>query len=137
MILTNDQIGTIARLLGARIEQIGADTLLHIGGGSSTTPQVVMTISALANGSTVLSAQTVHGYFELHNLTRFVPVDPDEVIFVAEEGSRMSGLVVGGTGACSLFANVERSSLSADFATLEPTLLLAAMQLGLAENFAA
>lgn len=134
MILSNEQIAAITRLLGARHEQNGADTLLHIGGGSSTTPSVVMTISPLTTGTTILSAQTVHGYFELHNLTRYVPVEPDEVIFVAENGEHISGLVVGATGACSLFANVSRGIISGDFTTLEPSLLLAAMQLGLAEN---
>ena len=58
-------------------------------------------------------------------------------IFVAEEGERISGLVVGSAGTCSLFANVHRSTLAADFSSLEPALLLAAMQLGLAENISA
>ena len=62
-----------------------------------------------------------------------VPVEPDEMIFVAEDGGKISGLVVGRNGACSLFANVERSLISADLSTLEPSLLLAAMQLGLTE----
>lgn len=135
--LTNEQIADVARILGARLELNGPDTLLYIGGGESSAPPVVMTVSSVAPGLTILSAQTVHGYFELHDLSRFVPVDPDEVIFVAEEGNRISGLVVGATGTCSLFANVARATISADFATLEPALLLAAMQLGLAENITA
>lgn len=134
MTLTNEQIAEIARILGASLEQNGPDALLHIGGGEGATHPVVMTISTIGTDATLLSAQTVHGYFELHNMVRFVPVDPDEVIFVAEEGDRISGLVVGATGTCSLFSNVTRANLSADFTTLDPALLLAAMQLGLAEN---
>lgn len=134
MIITSDNIDTIARILGAKKELNGPETLLTIGGATSATGTVVLTITALADGGTVISAQTVHGYFELHAATRYVPVEPDEVIFIAEEGERISGLVVGATAACSLFANVHRSTLTADFTTLEPALLLAAMQLGLAEN---
>ncbi|HVK38387.1 MAG TPA: hypothetical protein VNA88_07650 [Candidatus Kapabacteria bacterium] len=134
--LTDESIQQIARLLEARQESLGADTLLHVGeraGGSV----VVLTLASLADESTVLSAQTVHGYFELHGVQRFVPVEPGEIIFVAETGDRISGLVVGREGTCSLFANVDRRTLSADFASIEPSLLLAAMQLGLAENIPA
>jgi hypothetical protein len=134
--LSSDIIDAVAKILNARREQNGAETILFVGAGTET-PSIVLTLTALANDSMVLSAQTVHGYFELHGVTRYVPVEPDEVIFVAEEGERISGLVAGAAGTCSLFANVHRGTITADFGTLEPALLLAAMQLGLAENISA
>ena len=134
--LTSETIDDIVKILNARREQNGAETICYIGDGSAT-PSIVLMLTSLDEGIVVLSAQTVHGYFELHNVIRFVPVEPDEVIFVAEEGDRISGLVVGAGGTCSLFANVHRRTLTADFAALEPALLLAAMQLGLAENVSA
>ena len=129
-------IAAITQLLEARLETPGSETVLHVGereGGSL----VVLTMSSLGDGAAVLSAQTVHGYFELHNVGRYVPVEPGEIIFVSEEGDKISGLVIGREGTCSLFANVDRRTLSADFVTIEPALLLAAMQLGLAENIPA
>jgi hypothetical protein len=134
--LSSEVIDVVARILGARREQNGGETILYVGAGTAT-PSIVLTLTALAGDSMVLSAQTVHGYFELHNVSRYVPVEPDEVIFVAEEGDRISGLVVGAAGTCSLFANVHRGTIAADFGSLEPALLLAAMQLGLAENISA
>jgi hypothetical protein len=134
--LTADTIKQIALLLEARQESLGADTLLHVGEREGASP-VVLTIASLSDGSTVLSAQTVHGYFELHDVGRYVPVETGEIIFVSETGDRISGLVVGREGTCSLFANVDKGTLSADFTTIEPPLLLAAMQLGLAENIPA
>lgn len=136
MKLTSESIDGIAKILNARQEQNGAETVCFIGAGGAT-PSIVMTMTVLEDETVILSAQTVHGYFELHNVVRYVPVEPDEVIFVAEEGDRISGLVVGAGGNCSLFANVHRTTLTADFASLEPSLLLAAMQLGLAENVSA
>jgi hypothetical protein len=130
--LSSQSIETIASTLGARIERSGTDTVLYIGRDQAS-PAIVLTVTFLNDGNAVLSAQTIHGYFELHNVDQFVLVEPDEVIFVAEEGGRISGLVVGREATCSLFANVDRSTLSADFTTLEPALLLAAMQLGLVE----
>jgi hypothetical protein len=132
---TNEDIESIAGILEAKKDSIGQETVLYIGSGRSA-PPVVLTLTNLAGDHDLVSAQTVHGYFELHNIGRFVPVEPGEVIFVSEEENRISGLVVGKEGTCSLFANVDRAALSADFTTLEPALLLAAMQLGLAENIA-
>lgn len=134
--LTADSLEELSTVLGARREQLGNESILTIGDGG-TAPAIVLTISFIGSEIVVLSAQTVHGYFELHHVARAVPVETGEVIFVAEEGERISGLVVGREGTCSLFSNVSRSTLSADFTTLEPPLLLAAMQLGLAENIPA
>jgi hypothetical protein len=131
--LTQDTVDNIAQILGARRENVGSEILLYVGAGD-VTPAIVLTLSMLESGSVVLSAQTVHGYFELHDVQRFVPVEPGEIIFVAEEGNRVSGLVVGREGTCSLFANVHRAIISADLTALEPSLILAAMQLGLTEH---
>lgn len=133
MKLTQDTVDNIAQILGARRENVGSEILLYVGAGN-VTPAIVLTLSMVESESVVLSAQTVHGYFELHDVQRFVPVEPDEIIFVAEEGNRVSGLVVGREGTCSLFANVHKAIISADLTTLEPALILAAMQLGLTEH---
>ncbi len=135
MKLIND-LESISKLLRAHLERVGGETVLSIGAGGAT-PSIVLTVTELDNGLALLSAQTVHGYFELHNVQRYVGIETGEVIFVAEEGEKISGLVVGCEGNCSLFANVRRAILSADLAAIEPSLLLAAMQLGLAENIPA
>lgn len=132
MELQREQINQLATLLSAELTTNDSEYVLRIGGGEGG-PAIVLSISFLQNQSVVLSAQTSYGYFELHGVARMVPVEPDEVIFVTEDGQKVSGLVVGRNGACSLFANVERSLISADLSTIEPALLLAAMQLGLTE----
>ena len=78
-------------------------------------------------------AQTQHGYFELHSCTGFMVFEPDELIFVSEQNDLISGLVIGKQCTCSMFTNVRRSNLSADFTELDPRLLMSAMQLSVAE----
>jgi hypothetical protein len=78
-------------------------------------------------------AQTQHGYFELHDCTAFLVFEPDELIFVSANETHISGLVVGKQCTCSMFTNVRRSNLSADFAEIDPRLLMSAMQLSVAE----
>lgn len=136
MNFSTDSIDAIAGILGAQHERNSSESILSFG-TSTGTASIVLTLTTLSDNTIIISAQTIHGYFELHSVSRYVPVEPDEVIFIAEEGERISGLVVGATGTCSLFANVHRSAMTADFGILEPALLLAAMQLGLAENITA
>jgi hypothetical protein len=78
-------------------------------------------------------AQTQHGYFELHDCTAFLIFEPDELIFVSAGATHVSGLVVGKQCTCSMFTNVRRSNLSADFAEIDPRLLMSAMQLSVTE----
>ena len=132
MPLRREQIKELSVLLSAEHKVNDHDDILRIGGGESG-PAIVLTLSFLQDSNVVISAQTSYGYFELHNVEQMIPIEPDEVIFASDAGDRISGLVVSRSGACSLFANVDRSLLSADLATLEPALLLAAMQLGLTE----
>ncbi|MBL7998860.1 MAG: hypothetical protein JNL32_09505 [Candidatus Kapabacteria bacterium] len=83
---------------------------------------------------TVITAQTQHGYFEIHHCVGFVVVEPDEVIFISHHNDNVSSLVVGSQCTCSLFANINRAIFSSDFATLDPSVLMAAMQLSLTEQ---
>ena len=130
--LRREQIKELAALLSAEHGLTDSDNVLRIGGGESG-PAIVLTISFLQDSTVVISAQTSYGYFELHNVHQMISVEPDEVIFASEGEDRISGLVVSRNGACSLFANVDRAYLSADLGTLDPALLLSAMQLGLTE----
>jgi hypothetical protein len=84
--------------------------------------------------TTIVSAQTHQGYVELHDVTGLLPIEPDEVMFIAKRDDRFSSLVVGASGTCSQFANIRPSLLRADLNDLNPAALMAALQLSLAEN---
>lgn len=82
----------------------------------------------------LVSVQTHHGYYELHNPKAFFTFEPDEVIFIAFDKEKASCIIVGKNCACSVFSNVSRGLMGADFTKLDPPALLAAMQLSLAET---
>ncbi|MCO6466253.1 MAG: hypothetical protein J5I53_06535, partial [Bradyrhizobiaceae bacterium] len=82
----------------------------------------------------VVSVQTSQGYLELHDVTGVLSIEPDEVLFIARHGDRFDSLVVGSRCTCSQFGNVRSSLLGTDFTTLDPAMLMAAMQLSLAEG---
>ena len=116
-------------LLAAKLEIVGTDATFDInreGEGS----RLLLSFFEVED-QLILSAQTAHGYFEIHNIAGYVVVEPDEVIFFGGEPNSVSGLIVGRQGSCSLFANVERQLLEAEPSKLAPPQMLAAMQLGL------
>ena len=84
--------------------------------------------------SLVASAQTHQGYVELHDITGYLTIEPDEIMFVAKQGDRFSSLVVGKSCTCSQFGNIQASLLKGDLTELDPALLMAAMQSSLAET---
>lgn len=82
----------------------------------------------------LVSIQTQQGYYELHDITHYLVFEPDEVIFVQSSGEYMSCIIVGGESVCSLFSNIRREILNTDFSTLDPAVLMSAMQLSLTEK---
>ena len=83
--------------------------------------------------STIVSAQNNQGYFELHNCTSYMIFEPNEIIFIEASTTSISTLTISNEANLSMFANINRRLLHSDLASLEPPLLLSAMQLSLIE----
>jgi hypothetical protein len=82
----------------------------------------------------LVSVQSVHGYLELHNITQFIVFEPDEIIFIRDDDKHLSSLVVGREATASLYSNINREMLKHDYSELDPSVLLAAMQLAIADS---
>ena len=97
----------------------------------------VHTDADLGDGSrgTIVSAHTHQGYLELHGVTAYLCIEPDEVMFISRRGDTFSSLVVGTSCTCSLFSSVRADLVTQDLASLHPASLMAAMQLSIAESF--
>ena len=72
----------------------------------------------------IISAQTMHGYYELHNIIDYIVFEPDEIIFISKDKDFLSCLIVGSNGSCSLFSNINRSILTTDFSKLPTSEIL-------------
>lgn len=83
---------------------------------------------------TMVSVHTHQGYLELHDVSAYLCIEPDEVMFVAKGATAFSSIVVGRTCTASLFSNIRTSVLRSDLTELDPAVLMAAMQLSLAES---
>lgn len=136
-----EDIRSMSAILGVEAHETDGEFLFTLS-NPNTRQSLTLNVSNhvdVGDGSqaALVIAQTQHGYFELHSCTGFMVFEPDELIFVSENGDLISGLIVGKQCTCSMFTNVRRGNLSADFTELDPRLLMSAMQLSVAESLLA
>jgi len=88
------------------------------------------------NGSKInlASVQTSFGYFELHNFSKIILVEPNEIAFLQYDTQKLNCLIVGKNCTCSLYSNIQREIIKHNFAELDSALLLSALQLALFEE---
>ncbi len=82
----------------------------------------------------MVSVQTRYGYYELHGISSVIFFEPDEVIFIRNDKTYLSCLIIGSECSCSLYSNIRIDLIKSDFSELHPAVLLSAMQLSITEN---
>ncbi len=136
---TNGDIDSIDNILGSKAQEF-EDTWTWKLHNPATNQSIVFTIYNCVempdkNINTIISVQTNHGYFELHHCTHFLLFEPDEVIFIEANESKISSLIIGKECTCSMYCNIARDLLRVDITELPAPLLLSVMQMSLAESF--
>ncbi|MEZ4702452.1 MAG: hypothetical protein R2834_19120 [Rhodothermales bacterium] len=83
----------------------------------------------------LVSVYTAGSFLQLQGCTGFIASEElGEVIFVARQAGRTSGLVVERQAGASLFSNVDERLLSTDFEKLPPEMIMSSVALSLAET---
>lgn len=84
--------------------------------------------------SVLISVYTENAHLQLQNCSYFIISEMlTEAIFVSETENTISGLIISKSGDCSLYSNVEKSLLKADYSKLESEKLISAIALSLTE----
>ena len=137
-IFTKDDYNRISGLLGSEpdvFEQCRTWNLSNPATRLNLVFSIYNNVDMAGTPGTILSVQSHHGYYELHNCTGYIIFPPDEVIFLNSTDDSVSCLTVGKQCSCSVFSNIKKEILSRDITTLEPALLLAAMQTSITGSF--
>ena len=83
----------------------------------------------------LVSVTTPHAFLQLHGCTGFISSQElGEVIFVARQAGRTSGLVVEREAFSSLYAHVNERLLSTDFEKLPPEMIMSSVALSMTET---
>ncbi len=133
-----EEIESISKMLGTNHEEFARGWSWKLT-NPHTKQSLVFTVYNDAqlsheNAGSLISVQTQHGYFELHDCSGFLLFEPDEIIFIHKTETKLSCLIIGRECNCSMFSNISRDVLSADFSEIDSPVLLAAMQLSLTES---
>ena len=82
----------------------------------------------------LISIQTQYGYYELHNIEKYMFFEPDEVIFISSTSEHLSCLTIGRQSVCSLFSTIKKEILNKEISELDTAVLMAAMQLSITDT---
>lgn len=133
----SEKIKKISAILGVEPDKYDDSWIWKLTSPDTKKPLVCTLYHNIENDSkklSLISVQTQHGYYEMHNISDLLIFEPDEVIFINKKSEKISCLILGKEGSCSLFSNIDKNLISADFAELNPALLLSAMQLSITES---
>lgn len=135
---TNDDIEKIDEILNTKAQNNGNNWTWRVS-NSETNQSFVISIYnnvSLHNNDdiSIISIQTKQGYYELHDCFAYLVFEEDEIIFIQASEKYVSCLVISKQGTCSMYSNINRDILNADFSKLDPAILMSAMQLSLTEN---
>ena len=137
MIFTKDDIEQISKTLGTEPQ---TEINSYVWNVLNTNNRQKLIVSLYNNvdfkscKGALVSVQSAHGYFELHNISNFLVFEHDELIFIRHETDNISTLVVGREATCSLYSDISRDLLKHDLTELDPPVLLSAMQIAIIDS---
>ncbi len=130
----------IAEVLQAQVKERGNTfrmVLDHAESGQRLSLEIFpeMKMGKGKGKGTLISVYTSSSHLQLHYCTGYVMSESlGEVIFVAENHGRVTGLIIVKDAGCSFFANVDAATLSCDFMKLAPEVMPTAITLSVAEE---
>ena len=87
------------------------------------------------NEDNLVSLYSENSHLQLQSCRYFIISNMlEEIIFYTESENKISGLIISKKGDCSLYANVDKSILAADFMNLNSEKLLSAVALSVIES---
>lgn len=136
-IFTNDDINSISNILQLESKPYQNAWSWQLKNNENNQSLLFTIYNNVELGSehfgSLISVQTQHGYYELHDCSCFMIFEPDEIIFINDSSERVSCLIIGKNCTCSMYSNIDKKILNADFSALDPAVLLSAMQLSITE----
>ncbi|MEP7145999.1 MAG: hypothetical protein ABI792_03205 [bacterium] len=87
------------------------------------------------NGFYLISVYTNNTHLQLQSCVSLIVSEMlEEMIFISEAESTVSGLIVSKQGDCALYANVDKKILRSDFSELNSEKLLSAIALSISDT---
>jgi len=128
----------IAETLGAELE-LGESSAKFLISNNEEKRQVILEIYSsveyVDDTGNMLIIHTGTSHMQMHNCLGYVASEMlNEVAFISESAGNLSGVIVEKGAGITIYTNVNKNLLTADFTTLSPEVLMAGISLSLADH---
>lgn len=131
---TRNNLKTIEKLFGKKFSKSKNIYSLLIENKEKNT-KISLDLIIDSKDECLVSVYTSNSHLQLQNSDYFIFSSMlDEVIFIAENKTTVSGLIISLQGDCSLYSNVDKKLLKSDFKSLNSEKLISAVALSLIES---
>lgn len=128
----------IAGVLGAELEVSGNQATFVISNFEEkrqVTFSIISTVDYPENEGNMLIVQTGASHTQMHNCLGYVASEMlNEVAFISESAGNLSGVIIEKGASVTIYTNINKDLLSADFTTLSPEVMMAGISLSLADH---
>lgn len=136
--LQNNDIELISKTLEVEIEK-GENSFSWKQSNEESGQSLYVTIYNEApveknENGVLVSVQSNHGYFELHDCTSFIDFENSEIIFLHSTEEKLTTLVLGKNCSCNMYANISKHLFEQDISELDNSVIMSFMQLSLTEG---
>lgn len=131
---TRNNLKTIEKLFGKKFSKSKNVYSLLIENVEKNT-KISLDLIIDSKDECLVSVYTSNSHMQLQNSNYFLfSYMLEEVIFIAENKTTVSGLIISLQGDCSLYSNVDKKLLKSDFKSLNSEKLISAVALSLIES---
>lgn len=136
--LQNNDIDLISKTLEVEIEK-GENSFSWKQSNEESGQSLYVTIYNEApveknENGVLVSVQSNHGYFELHDCTSYIDFENSEIIFLHSTDEKLTTLVLGKNCSCNMYANISKHLFEQDISELDNSVIMSFMQLSLTEG---
>jgi hypothetical protein len=135
---TDSDIEIISKTLDIKIDK-GEDSYSWQQSNKSSGQSLFVSIYNNSQVSTerkgvLVSVQSNHGYFELHDCSAYLDFENSEIIFIHSTDDKLTTLVIGRNCSCNMYANISKHLFEQDISQLDNSMIMSFMQLSITEG---
>lgn len=132
-VISENDLAKIEKLFSEKFQKSEASLLINIKNEKINSN---ISVEIFTEGEECLvSVYTNNTHLQLQSCTGFIISEMlEEVIFMSETETKLSGLIISKEGDCALYANVDKKILSSDFSELNSEKLVSAVALSITET---
>lgn len=132
--IKEEDLKQIEILFSEKFQKTGSSLVINIK-NERINSNICVEIFPEKDSGYLISVYTNNTHLQLQSCTNLIVSGMlEEIIFISETETSISGLIVSKQGDCALYSNVDKKILRSDFSELNSEKLLAAVALSISET---